>query len=60
MVLQIRFQLTKEEYQNLRCQTGISSFVQDENNYGGRRTLPYVFTEQGISIFGIQSSGDSC
>lgn len=55
-----RFQLTKEEYQNLRCQTGISSFAQGENNYGGRRTLPYVFTEQRISIFGIQSSGDSC
>ena len=45
-----RFQLTKEEYQNLRCQTGISSFAQNENNYGGRRTLPYVFTEQGISM----------
>lgn len=45
-----RFQLTKEEYQNLRCQTGISSFAQDENNYGGRRTLPYVFKEQGISM----------
>lgn len=60
MVLQIRFQLTKEEYQNLRCQTGTSSFAQDENNYGGRRTLPYVFTEQGIYMFGIQSSGDSC
>ena len=55
-----RFQLTKEEYQSLRCQTGISSFAQGENNYGGRRTLPYVFTEQGISMFGIQSSGDSC
>lgn len=26
-----RFQLTKEEYQNLRCQTGISSFAQGEN-----------------------------
>lgn len=45
-----RFQLTKEEYQNLRCQTGISSSAQGENNYGGRRTLPYVFTEQGISM----------
>lgn len=45
-----RFQLTKEEYQNLRYQTGISSFAQGENNYGGRRTLPYVFTEQGISM----------
>ena len=45
-----RFQLTKEEYQSLRCQNGISSFAQGENNYGGRRTLPYVFTEQGISM----------
>lgn len=45
-----RFQLTKKEYQNLRCQTGISSLAQGENNYGGRRTLPYVFTEQGISM----------
>lgn len=44
------FQLTKEEYQNLRFQTGISSFVKAKNNYGGRRTLPYVFTEQGISM----------
>ena len=34
----------------MRCQTGISSFAQGENNYGGRRTLPYVFTEQGISM----------
>ena len=45
-----RFQLTNEEYQNLRCQTGISSSAQGENNYGGRRTLPYVFTEQRISM----------
>ena len=40
------FQLTKEEYENLKCQIGISS----ENNYGGRRTFPYAFTEQGISM----------
>lgn len=45
-----RFQLTKEEYQNLKCQVGSSSYTQEENNYGGRRTLPYVFTEQGISM----------
>ena len=41
-----RFQLTKDEYTNLKCQIGISS----ENEYGGRRTLPYAFTEQGISM----------
>lgn len=45
-----RFRLTKEEYQNLKCQIGISSLEHEENNYGGRRTLPYVFTEQGISM----------
>ena len=43
-----RFQLTVEEYENLKCQIGISSL--NKNGYGGRRTLPYVFTEQGISM----------
>ncbi len=43
-----RFQLTENEYANLKCQIGISSLGQ--NNYGGRRSLPYVFTEQGISM----------
>lgn len=41
-----RFQLTKEELDNLKSQIGISS----ENEHGGRRTLPYVYTEQGISM----------
>ena len=39
------FQLTEEEYQNLKCQIGASS----SNNYGGRRTLPYVFSEMGVT-----------
>ena len=39
------FQLTDLEYQNLKCQFGTSS----SNNYGGRRTLPYVFTEMGVT-----------
>lgn len=43
-----RFQLSPKEYENLKCQIGISS--SHENGYGGRRTLPYVFTEQGISM----------
>ena len=43
-----RFQLTVEEYENLKCQIGISSL--NKNGYGGRRTLPYVFTEPGISM----------
>lgn len=40
------FQLTKEEYDNLRFQIGISS----ESEYGGRRYMPYVYTEQGIAM----------
>lgn len=42
------FQLTESEYKNLRCQFGISSF--EKKGYGGRRYMPYVFTEQGISM----------
>jgi len=52
------FQLTEDEMEilrsqivtssleeaNLKCQTGISS------SHGGRRTLPYAFTEQGVAM----------
>jgi hypothetical protein len=37
------FQLSKKEYKNLRSQTVISS-------WGGRRFLPYAFTEQGVAM----------
>lgn len=37
------FQLTKEEFDNLIFQNGIS-------RWGGRRKLPYAFTEQGIAM----------
>lgn len=37
------FQLTKGEFTNLRSQFVISS-------YGGRRYLPYAFTEQGVAM----------
>ena len=39
------FQLTEEEVENLRFQFGTSSL-----NYGGRRYLPYAFTEQGVAM----------
>lgn len=42
------FQLTEEELENLRFQNGTSSL--DKENYGGRRYLPYVYTEQRISM----------
>jgi hypothetical protein len=37
------FQLSEKEYENLRSQIVTSS-----SSHGGRRYLPYVFTEQGI------------
>lgn len=37
------FQLTKEEFDILIFQIGTS-------NWGGRRKLPYVFTEQGVAM----------
>lgn len=41
----ISWKLTKDEANNLRSQFATSS---GGNNYGGRRYLPRVFTEQGI------------
>jgi hypothetical protein len=39
------FQLTPEEFENLKCQIGISS-----SGWGGRRHPPYAFTEQGVAM----------
>ena len=41
-----RFQLISDEFVNLRSQNVTSS----SNNYGGRRYMPYVFTEQGVAM----------
>ena len=43
-----RFQLIEEEFENLRSQFVTSSFI--SKKHGGRRYLPYVFTEQGVSM----------
>ncbi len=39
------FQLTRAEFENLRCQNGTSS-----SDYGGRRYEPLVFTENGVAM----------
>jgi len=39
------FQLTKEEAENLRSQ-----FVTSRSTHGGRRSLPYAFTEPGVAM----------
>lgn len=42
---EFRFQLTQNEMDNLRSQ-----FVTSSENHGGKRYLPYAFTEQGVSM----------
>ncbi len=39
------FQLTNEEWLNLKCQIGIS-----RSTWGGRRKLPMAFTEHGVAM----------
>ena len=41
------FQLSEAEAENLRSQFATSS---SSDGYGGRRYLPYVFTEQGVAM----------
>ena len=50
------FQLNENEFQNLRCQFVTSSF--EKKNYGGRRYIPYVFTEQGIAMLSALLKSD--
>ncbi len=40
-----KFQLTEEEFENLKSQIVTSS-----TGHGGRRYLPFVFTEQGVAM----------
>jgi hypothetical protein len=51
------FQLDEDEMEFLRCQFGTSKdeslrsqFVTSKNKRGGRRYLPYAFTEQGVAM----------
>ena len=49
------FRLAAEEWEALRCQIGISNDTSSEDGQapkgrGGRRYLPYVFTEQGVAM----------
>ncbi len=48
-----RFQLTNEEYEGLRSQ------IVTSNGRGGRRYLPYVFTEQGIAMLSAVLNSDT-
>lgn len=46
------FQLTKEEYKILRSQN-------DTSSWGGRRYMPYAFTEQGIAMLSSVLKSDT-
>ena len=50
------FQLSEDEYNNLRSQFATSS---EENQHGGRRYMPYVFTEQGIAMLSAVLRSDA-
>lgn len=43
-----RFQLSKEEFDGLTSQSGMSN----DTGRGGRRYLPYAYTEQGMTLAG--------
>ena len=49
------FQLTKEEYEFLRCENVTSK---KESGSGDRRYMPYVFTEQGIAMLSAVLKSD--
>lgn len=65
------FQLTRQEWSYLRCQSGTSSSKSTEkqkdpnlksksatSNYGGRRLPPYAFTEQGVAMLSSVLNSD--
>jgi len=62
-----RFQLSKEEYEILRSQIATSkndapnlkSQNATSSEHGGRRYLPYVFTEQGVSMLSAVLRSDT-
>jgi phage regulator Rha-like protein len=62
-----RFQLTNDEYENLRSQI-VTSNKEEENlrfqndtssTHGGRRYLPFAFTEQGVSMLSAVLRSDT-
>ncbi|OHD99006.1 MAG: hypothetical protein A3E21_00835 [Sulfurimonas sp. RIFCSPHIGHO2_12_FULL_36_9] len=54
---EFRFQLTQEEFDNLRSQFVTSS--ENIKQHGGRRYIPYVFTEQGVSMLSAVLRSDT-
>ena len=56
------FQLTQEEWDALQSQiatTKVLNILQSQNATAKRRTLPYVFTEQGVAMLSAVLSSDT-
>ena len=51
-----RFQLTASDFKNLRSQ--IVTSRENDSTHGGRRYMPYVFTEQGIAMLSAVLKSD--
>ena len=45
-----RFQITREEYGDLRCQIGTSSDDLRVYGAGGRRYMPFVYSQEGVAM----------
>ena len=52
--VEFRFQLTQEEYESLRSQ-----IVTSKEGRGGRRYVPYAFTEQGVAMLSAVLRSDT-
>jgi hypothetical protein len=44
------FEITRDEYDSLRTQIASSKNAEGQKGRGGRRYLPYAFTEQGVAM----------
>ena len=56
--LRYRFQLTKEELQNLARSQIVTARIWTVGNTGGRTNLPYAFTKPGIQTLMTIMNGD--
>jgi len=53
------FQLSEKEYDSLRSQFATSNVDENISTKGGRRYLPYAFTEQGIAMLSAVLRSDA-
>ncbi|MBL7729110.1 MAG: ORF6N domain-containing protein [Dinghuibacter sp.] len=52
------FTLSEREYNNLMSQIATSSSPSEQAKWGGRRKLPYAFTEQGVAMLSSVLNSD--